>query len=192
MSSEELWQHREIETVSGLYFNTGAPVFDPATIAHGLANKCRFNGQCRSFYPVSSHSIMVSRLMAILGGDPFEGLMHDGNEAYLPDVPSPYKAMLPDLCKLENRVDLALRVHFGLEIRKTQECKDADIIALLIEAHYLLPSKGLDSHWDALAPYRKRAQAFIRRGFCIPGYDVPPARAEAHFLARYYELCAQR
>src|ERR1700710_1218663 len=51
-------------------------------IAHGLANICRYAGQCRSFYSVAEHSIHVSQTAT---GFEYEALMHDAAEAFLGD-----------------------------------------------------------------------------------------------------------
>lgn len=192
MTSEAYWKtNGEIETVTGAMFRIAEPQFDIEAIAHGAARKCRFNGQCKYFYPVSAHQIMVSRIMAHRGGDPLEGLLHDGNESYLPDVPSPYKAGLPDMRALEDRVDLALRAHFGLTAHKTPDCQYADMVALMIEAWYLLPSQGLTEAWAACEAFRKPAHTYMRMGYRVPSYDVSPHNAKIHYLNRYRELTSQ-
>jgi hypothetical protein len=48
---------------SGKWFDFCAPASSEFTIediAHGLANICRYSGQCSSFYSVAEHSILVS------------------------------------------------------------------------------------------------------------------------------------
>lgn len=58
-------------------------------IARGLAHKCRWNGQTRTYYSVAEHSIEVMKMC----GPEFAlwGLLHDAGEAYLGDVPDPIK-----------------------------------------------------------------------------------------------------
>jgi hypothetical protein len=186
MSSEELYWDPVIETQRG-QFDLRAPSFDIIDMAGGLSRKCRFNGQCGRFYSVASHSLMVAEIMRELAlGDPLEGLLHDGNEAYLPDVPSPYKKKLPELCALENMVDAQMRAHFKLDPKKSAGCKHADILALLIEAYELLPSRGTGPLWQSLHSYRALAMRLRARGI-VPDYrgEVPTMMA---FLKRYEEL----
>src|ERR1700731_1917489 len=48
---------------SGAWFDFCAPASSDFTIediAHGLANICRYSGQCSNFYSVAEHSILVS------------------------------------------------------------------------------------------------------------------------------------
>jgi hypothetical protein len=187
MSSEKYYGvHARIETQRG-FFDLRAPTFDIVDIAGGLARKCRFNGQCSRFYSVASHSLMVSEIMQNLAlGDPLEGLLHDGNEAYLPDVPSPYKKLLPELGKLEDTIDALLRKHFNIEPKKSSGCKYADCVALMIEAFDLLPSRGTGPLWEPLAEFREPAMRLRARGI-VPDYrgEVPTMMA---FLKRYEEL----
>lgn len=71
-------------------------------IGHGLANQCRFNGQCRQFYSVAQHSWHVAHLLPARLR--MAGLLHDAAEAYLGDVIRPLKVLLPEYKSLENRV----------------------------------------------------------------------------------------
>lgn len=175
-----------IETLHG-WFDPGNPVFDINDIAHTLGMKCRFNGHCKRFYSVAEHSVLVSRLMEELGGDPREGLGHDGNETYGPDVSSPQKQLFPDLRAYEDRVDKSLRMHLGLPLEKTSECKRADNIAVLIEAFVLMRSRGEGPHWCALDSYRADTNRLrVRPEFQIRCLD--PEAARVAFLHRYQEL----
>jgi hypothetical protein len=125
-------------------FDLDNPTFNMEDIAHGLAQIPRYNGQSNFPYSVARHSINVARLMLLeTGGDPREGLMHDGTEAYLSDVPAPFKPKLPDWRAVDAEVDTAMRLHFDIG-PKTPECKTADFLALFIEAYYLIPGRGED------------------------------------------------
>ena len=77
-------------------------VMNPEVIAHALANLCRFNGHVLTFYSVAEHSIMVSEEVPHVFA--MAGLMHDAAEAFIGDVTSPLKHMLPDLKVIENRI----------------------------------------------------------------------------------------
>lgn len=131
-----------IELHTGEIFNILEPTFEIESIAHSLAQNARFNGHLTEFYSVAQHSLLVAYLMdEVVGGDPLEGLLHDGTEAYLSDVPAPLKQLLPDWKKLDHKLEEQLREHFGVG-PKTEECKLADWIALFIEGYHLLPSRA--------------------------------------------------
>lgn len=168
-----------IELFNGEKFYIDRPSFDFDVIAHGLAKNCRYTGQCKKFYSVAEHSVLVARLMRDLKlGDPLEGLFHDGTEAYLSDIAAPWKVLLPDYKKLEARIELPLRKHFGLPDTITAGCKRADWLALFIEAHTLMPTKAVD--WIAPGDIKETAAALIATGnYPICGwYDI---RAEELF-----------
>lgn len=133
-----------IRTLSGRYVDLAAP--DPAQvhlddIAHALGAICRFTGQTSAFYSVAQHSLMVASLV------PHElrlrALLHDATEAYLQDLPTPVKALLPGYADLEVRVWGAIAAHFGLEaIDRLADpiIKQADRVALRIEMRDLFPA----------------------------------------------------
>jgi hypothetical protein len=78
--------------------NYAATDFDMEEIAHALSMQCRYNGHCADFYSVLTHSDRCSDLVDDLGGS-IESVMyahlHDASEAYLSDVPTPIKNLLP-------------------------------------------------------------------------------------------------
>jgi uncharacterized protein len=97
---------------SGAWFDFCAPSksdFTIEDIAHGLANICRYSGQCSEFYSVAEHSILVSE---VAKGFEFEALMHDAAEAFLGDITRPLKQLLPDFKKIETEVELAVFERF--------------------------------------------------------------------------------
>lgn len=62
-------------------------------IAHALSNICRYSGQCKVFYSVAEHSIKCCEK----GSDwlcQMWGLLHDASEAYIGDIPGPFKTRL--------------------------------------------------------------------------------------------------
>jgi hypothetical protein len=178
-------EHCTIETQNSS-FNPLAPTFNIEDIAGGLSRKCRFNGQCSRYYSVAEHSLLVSKLMQEeYGGDPLEGLLHDASEAYLPDVPSPYKHVLPDLSAMDARVEEAMRKHYRLAPRKTQACAKADMTALFIEAALLLPSRGAGALWEPIIEFRPEAMRLAGR---FKPQFLDPVTAQSLFLVRYSKL----
>src|SRR5438477_8188248 len=86
---------------SGAWFDFRAPASSNFTIedvAHGLANICRYAGQCRRFYSVAEHSILVSETAL---GFELEALLHDAAEAFMGDITRPLKQILPQYKKIE-------------------------------------------------------------------------------------------
>lgn len=173
-----------IETLTGNRFYIEKPTFRLDDIAGALAKQCRFTGHVSRFYSVAEHSVLVAKLMQHLDlGDPFEGLMHDGSEAYLADIAAPWKAMLPDYKVLEAKVEGPLRAHYGLPATITPGCKEADWLALFIEASALMPTKAKD--WIAPGDLKERAYRLATDKALFPIAGWLPGPAEALFREAY-------
>lgn len=171
-----------IETFTGGEFHPHKPQFNLDDIAHALSNNCRFNGHCRRFYSVAEHSVMVANIMEryLCEGDPLEGLLHDGSEAYMSDMPAPYKQFLPDFQEMDRAIESSLREAWGLPAAPTPACKKADWLALFVEAYTLLPSKGVIFN----DPYGLREEALQIMGqFTV--WCLPPENAREYFLLKY-------
>lgn len=128
---------------SGAWFDFCAPsssAFTIEDIAHGLANICRYSGQCSSFYSVAEHSILVSDTAL---GFEFEALLHDAAEAFLGDVTRPLKQMLPDYKKIEANVERAVLDRFGVAGPLPMQVKQADLRVLAAEQKQIMP-EGTD------------------------------------------------
>jgi len=131
-------------------FHINKPEFNVKDIAHALSQICRYTGHTKHFYSVAEHSLLVAGLMLeVVGGDPFEGLLHDAAEAYLSDIATPWKHLLPDYEAVSKRIEVPLRAFYGIPERKSPECKQADQYALFIEAYWLMEDRG-DSYHDPL------------------------------------------
>jgi len=117
--------------------NTGDIEFKD--IASALSNITRFTGHV-GFYSVAEHSVgvaAIARFFALRAGeDAVEafraGLMHDATEAYLGDVSSPLKRLLPEYRRLEERWANAVELKFGVSLRHPL-VKAADLAMLEIE-----------------------------------------------------------
>lgn len=78
---------------------------DLPDIANGLANTCRYAGQCQFYYSVGTHSLYVSEELAEQGPQvQLYGLLHDAAEAYVSDVPRPLKRELENFADIESNV----------------------------------------------------------------------------------------
>jgi hypothetical protein len=176
LTTKESHEHYKKAWVRTRYgsFDLDAPVFDILDISHALSNNCRFNGHTRSFYSVAEHSLMVCGLMQMkFGGNPLEGLLHDGTEAYLSDIPAPFKSRLPDVRAFDAGLERELRKAFYLPESKTEECSKADWVALFIEAHDLIEGRGEDFQ----DPYNLRAVALelVNEGWHPRSLEPPVA-----------------
>jgi hypothetical protein len=162
---------------SGAWFDFGAPAssnFTIEDIAHGLANICRYAGQCRDFYSVAEHSVLVSEVAT---GFELESLLHDAAEAFIGDITRPLKQLLPDYKAIERRVQEAIFVRFGLNPDLPSEVRDADLRVLAAEQSQIMP-EGTD-YWVGLQKIQP-ASVIVRH--------LLPAQAKRAFIDRYLQL----
>lgn len=105
------------------------------TLAHGIANICRFQGHTRRFYSVAEHSVLAAVL------SPPESralvLIHDLHEAIVGDVPSPLKPLLGEaFAALERSWESWVYERFlghRLDDEERAAIKLADVRALALE-----------------------------------------------------------
>lgn len=118
-------------------------------IAHGLSHVCRFAGHTGRFYSVAQHSVLVSHVDP--ENLPLWKLMHDASEAYMGDMPTPLKKMMPEYRKLEDTVMDAIADSYGLPrgFQKNINVKAADKTLLYSEKRDLLKwSQKSAELWD--------------------------------------------
>lgn len=85
----------KIQTYSGQlvdYLNPQPETIKIEDIAKALSNECRFGGQSRFHYSVGQHSILACGLAP--KHLKLEALLHDAEEAYIKDLPSPLAAAI--------------------------------------------------------------------------------------------------
>ena len=83
----------------------------------------------------------------------FAVLMHDAQEAFLGDVTSPLKQLLPDYKKIEKAFEMVIRDKFKIRIKAEMEIvvKTADILALKAEKQAFIQTPAeLAEHWRFL------------------------------------------
>ncbi len=99
-----------ITTYTGHKFNPMDPqmeTLDIRDIAHALSLTCRGNGHVKQFFSVGQHCIMCAREAMARGYSKrviLGCLLHDASEAYMSDVPRPFKEVLPEYVKLEEKL----------------------------------------------------------------------------------------
>jgi uncharacterized protein len=167
-----------ILTAQGQYFNFHRPEDHPykiGEIAHALSHICRYTGHVERFYSVAQHSLLVSYLVPAQWA--LDGLLHDASEAYLGDVSSPLKALLPDYKAIEQRVEAAIALHFGLAFPLPSIVKHADLKMLVTEKRDLMIRTPNDEdHWPNITPCDMKV------------HPMSSETARECFLARFKEL----
>lgn len=129
--------------------NPDPALIDIFDIAEALSKESRFAGHCKGFYSVAQHSLIVSlnapehlKLMALL---------HDAPEAYIKDMPSPIKKILPDYRAIDKAIWSAIAQKFNLPLVLPPEIKQLDLRALATERRDLLESNNCnDCEWQCL------------------------------------------
>ena len=169
-------------TYSGRTVNLERPDFsrfEIEDIARPLAYQCRFVGNTRAFYSVAQHCVLASELAPAAFA--FDALMHDSEEAFTGDWPTPWKIRIGRAAIRDAIAPLkdALAERFGFRCPEPEVVKIADRRALATELRDLCAPHRLN--WrDLPAP----AETTI-----VP---LGPDQAMAQFLERYQALTATR
>ena len=99
-----------ITTYTGKHLNPLTPdmeLIDIRDIAHALSLTCRGNGHVKSFFSVAQHCINCALEAEARGCSAkviLACLLHDASEAYMSDVPRPFKQFLLDYQKIEENL----------------------------------------------------------------------------------------
>ena len=179
-------------TYSGVMLDLSDPehaIIRAEDIAHHLARVCRFGGSIDGYYSVASHCVYVSRRLQEEGHSWYvqaAGLLHDAAEAYLGDVVSGLKRLLPEYRALEDRWSRRIEDYFDVHFSNRESpvglaVKDADLRARLAEARDLFletpyPRMNLLGGEDG------------RDAYLTPVVEEAPCDAEWSWLARAREL----
>lgn len=127
-------------------------------IAHHLARVCRFGGACNTFYSVADHSVYVS--LHVPSHLQKRALLHDAAEAYLGDIISPLKALLPDYQAIEEIWEGVIATAFDLPCLSHPAIKRADLAAVQSERSLLLPKTLIPGEandlWEAFTAKTSR------------------------------------
>jgi len=130
-----------IQTVSGVDIDVTDPRPEDIRledIAHALTYVCRYGGHTSQFYSVAEHSLLVCKHLETQMGisDPeilLMALLHDASEAYLLDIPSPIKTLLPEYKRWEEQMMACIAQRFRLEYPFNPLIKQADSAVLAQE-----------------------------------------------------------
>lgn len=126
------------------------PGYEPPTVsevARCLGKLCRFAGQCRIFWPVLLHSMVVADLV---GRDiELYALLHDAAESVFNDTPTPFKPAFFNPREHSILHDLFESLGVPQPTKEIWErVKVADTAALYAEAEIVGP-RGLAAHFNA-------------------------------------------
>lgn len=103
---------------------------DPVDIARSLSLQCRFGGQIVRFYSVAEHSLNVMTNVekhvynlnrVDINNLALGALLHDASEAYMCDIPTPFKKLLPQYKELEAKVMAVIHKRFNVVLDKFEE-----------------------------------------------------------------------
>jgi uncharacterized protein len=149
--------------------------FDIEDIARPLAYQCRFVGNTRAFYSVAQHCVLASELAP--PGFEYEALMHDSEEAFTGDWPTPWKVRIGrDVIKTAiEPLKAALAARFGFSHPQHDAVKLADQRSLATELRDLCAPHRVN--WHDLPPPAE-----------TPIVPLGPDDAMASFIRRYHEL----
>ena len=108
------------------------PILD---VAQALSMNCRFNGHIDKFYSVAEHSVLVSNLVS--EENALYGLLHDYAEAFVSDVPRPFKTTITGHDEFEARIMAEVCALYGLPLEMPEEVRYIDTHICAAEANVL-------------------------------------------------------
>ena len=155
-------------------------------IAHGLGFTCRFNGQSK-FYSVAEHSVLLADWILKKNPDQhlvaLHALMHDAGEAYLPDIPSPVKLLLPEFKACEERLLEVILEAFGIP-------KMDDPASYVFISH--IDKKIALNEREVVQPHYNRNMKWVSENMgLLPGIEIncwKPGTAKSMFLECFKSL----
>lgn len=178
LETAPIFKKDHIRLFSGTYLN----LLEPAPtdiflidIAVGLARECRWGNHCKRFYSVAEHSMECMAYAELYHprehGLAFQCLMHDAHEAYLGDIPTPLKNLMPIYNEIAERVQKAINIRFRLLPPYDKRVKQIDEIILHKEW------RGKNIEWTGLQLDEKAAgELFIQHvvRLCQTTFPIMP------------------
>jgi hypothetical protein len=157
-------------------------------IAHALSMTCRYGGATKYFYSVAQHSVYLSEEILKDTHDQFlsfDALMHDAEEAYVGDMKTPLKSMIPVFSEIALQVDKGIRqkfAHLNLASEMQEKTKEYDRRILLDERKALMIQS--EHKWDMESDGTEPLGIYIE--------PWSPARAKMEFLEMFMFLTGER
>ena len=167
-----------ISTYSGALFFVNemnvedVPILD---IANALSLNCRFNGHIDKFYSVAEHSVLVSNLVA--EENALYGLLHDYAEAFVSDVPRPFKSSITGHDVFEAAVMENVCALYGLPLELPEDVAYIDRHICAVEAKALAKSvPDWVDYYDLTVVSEQEIKG------------LTPRQARAAFMTRFNDL----
>lgn len=157
-------------------------VFDIEDIAHALSNICRFNGHINQFYSVAHHSLLCWALSStgLTREQKRHIFLHDAHEAYICDIPTPLKMLLPDYRGLE--VTLAYDVAKAFHFNKSY-MRDSDLVKSIDRRAYLAEAAVLGRREPAWSD----DEHILKEMLSWPNFDAKKEFLNVYSDLAYYE-----
>lgn len=163
-------------------------------VASGLSRVCRYGGQIKhdiQSYPVSEHSVLMLEWLEGQGGiecveDALRVLLHDGSEAFLGDMTSPLKALMPEFRKIEDRCQMAIDQSFGIHFSTLpyRTIKTVDLRIRMDERDALISEPALSEAKRATWEHTPEME-----GLGVPIRGLLPSAARDEFLSTFLRIC---
>lgn len=163
-------------------------------IAAGLSRSCRYAGQIREeveIYSVSEHSVLMFEWLEQQGDiefaeDAIKILLHDASEAYLVDMASPLKALIPQFREIEDKTQSVIDTAFGLEHARIskQVIKSIDVRIRMDEREVLINEPALSEQKRVVWEHTPEMEGLGVHIRCLP-----PSEARRDFLETFNRIC---
>lgn len=150
-------------------------------IAHSLSMQCRFNGHTNRFYSVAQHCVMAASMLRISkfpAKVQLLGLLHDSAEAYITDLPKPFKDCLDEYLDAEQTLNAAI-------IRKLYPYKDVSVDDIYHVAFIDKELSSLEGKEFLGGEFWENKNTFFNVDFEV---IWSPGEAKKEFLNFYYSL----
>lgn len=140
-----------ITTYGGTHFSPTEPDmkdFHMTDVAHALSLICRGNGHVKTFFSVGQHCIncaLEAEARGYSGRVVLACLLHDASEAYMSDVPRPFKQYLKEYAVFEDRLlTLVYQKYLGTDVTEEEQMliRQIDNEILAYDLFYLLGEGG--------------------------------------------------
>ena len=175
----------------------GPEHFEIRDIAHSLSGQNRYLSRGRFFYSVAEHSVQVSRYIeayakGVMPDYPSavrdlarRALIHDAEEAFLPDLVAPYKALPEFRPYVERGLLIRRRIFEWLDLSPLMPIPEGTIVQNV--DHWIIGNEA-----RALFPNRPPEWKIPEPLAAVEIRGLAPEEAEREFLARFAELWPER
>ena len=157
MIDNNIYTENSIRTFTGKVFDL--KILDPESIciediAHSLSHTPRFGGHLEKHYSVAQHCVLISLNCSY--ENMLAGLLHDASEAYIGDMPSPFKKMMPEYKVIEEKLMKVIAKKFQFQLPLPKEVKEHDRAFLHLEWKCLVLKES--NHLEYWTPERAKKE----------------------------------